>query len=186
MVTQGSVLVHIVSSKGIEVNKFKIELIQKLPDPKNVTDVRSFFGHVGFYRRFIALFSAIARPLCRLLALDMPFEGTSKCQTAFEKLKNSLASALIIQSPNWSLPFKLMCDASDYTIGAMLGKMKDKKPYVIYYARKNFNEAQKNYTTVEKELLAVVFALNKFQSYLVGSLVISFTDHAALKYLFTK
>ncbi|XP_052172242.1 uncharacterized protein LOC127788168 [Diospyros lotus] len=186
MVTQGSVLGHIVSSKGIEVDQFKVELIQKLPAPKNVRDVRSFLGHAGFYRRFIASFSTIAKPLCRLLVLDMPFEWTSKCQAAFEKLKNSLVSAPIIQSPDWSLPFELMCDASDYTIGAVLGQRKDKKPYVIYYASKTLNEAQKNYTTTEKELLAVVYALDKFRSYLVGSLVIVFTDHAALKYLLTK
>ena len=79
-----------------------------------------------------------------------------------------------------------MCDASDYAVGAMLGKKKDKKPHVIYYANKTLNEAQKNYTTTEKELLAVILALDKFWSYLVGSLVIIFTDHVALKYLFTK
>ena len=79
-----------------------------------------------------------------------------------------------------------MCDASDYAIGVVLGKMKDKKSHVIYYASKTLNEAPKNYTTTEKELLAVFFALDKFRSYLVGSLVIIFTDHAALKYLFTK
>ena len=79
-----------------------------------------------------------------------------------------------------------MCDASDYAVGAVVGQRKDKKSHVIYYARKTLNEAQKNYTTTEKELLAVVFALDKFRSYLVGSLVIIFTDYAALKYLFTK
>ena len=149
-------------------------------------DIRSFLGHAGFYRRFIASFSAISRPLCHLLASDVPFEWTSECQASFEKLKKSLISAPIIQSPDWSLPFELMCDASDYAVGAVLGQRKDKKPHVIYYASKTLNEAQKNYTTTEKELLAVVFALDKFRSYLVGSLVIIFTDHAALKYLFTK
>jgi len=186
MVTQGSVLGHIVSSRGIEVDQAKVESIQKLPAPRNVRDIRSFLGHAGFYRRFIASFSAISRPLCHLLASDVPFEWTSECQASFEKLKKSLISAPIIQSPDWSLPFELMCDASDYAVGAVLGQRKDKKPHVIYYASKTLNEAQKNYTTTEKELLAVVFALDKFRSYLVGSLVIIFTDHAALKYLFTK
>lgn len=91
-----------------------------------------------------------------------------------------------MQSPYWSLPFELMCDASDFAIGAVLGQRKYKKPHVIYYASKTLNDAQLNYTTTEKELLAVVFALDKFRSYLVGSLVIVFTDHASLKYLLTK
>ncbi|MBT0984651.1 Ty3/Gypsy family RNase HI domain-containing protein, partial [Salmonella enterica subsp. enterica serovar Typhimurium] len=80
----------------------------------------------------------------------------------------------------------LMCDASDYALGAVLGQRKDKKPHVIYYASRTLNDAQLNYSTTEKELLAVVFALDKFRSYLIGTKVIVFTDHAALKYLFTK
>ncbi|CAN6586155.1 unnamed protein product [Malus baccata var. baccata] len=88
--------------------------------------------------------------------------------------------------PDWSLPFELMCDASDYALEAVLGQRKDKKPHVIYYASRTLNDAQLNYSTTEKELLAVVFALDKFRSYLIGTKVIVFTDHAALKYLFTK
>ncbi|KAL9360500.1 hypothetical protein Peur_048623 [Populus x canadensis] len=186
MVTHGIVLGHIVSSKGIEVDKSKVEVIQKLPTPQTVKDVRSFLGHAGFYRRFIHSFSTIAKPLCNLLSQDVQFDWTSKCQEAFEKLKGLLTTAPIMQAPDWSLPFELMCDASDFAVGAVLGQRKDKKPHVIYYASKTLNDAQLNYTTTEKELLAVVFALDKFRSYLVGSLVIVFTDHAALKYLLTK
>ena len=97
-----------------------------------------------------------------------------------------LTSAPIMQSPDWTLPFEIMCDASDYAIGAVLGQRKDKKPYIIYYASKSLNSAQMNYSTTEKELLAVVFALDKFRSYLVGSPIVVFSDHAALKYLFSK
>ncbi|RVW63642.1 Retrovirus-related Pol polyprotein from transposon 297 [Vitis vinifera] len=124
MVHQGIVLGHIISEKGIEVDKAKVELIAKLP----------------------------SQPL----------------------------------APNWQLPFEVMCDASDFAIGAVLGQREDGKPYVIYYASKTLNEAQRNYTTTEKELLAVVFALDKFRAYLVGSFIIVFTDHSALKYLLTK
>ncbi|RVW57925.1 Retrovirus-related Pol polyprotein from transposon 297 [Vitis vinifera] len=123
MVRQGIVLGHIISEKGIEVDKAKVELIVKLPSP-TVKGVRQFLGHAGFYRRFIK--------------------------------------------------------------GAVLGQREDGKPYVIYYASKTLNEAQRNYTTTEKELLAVVFALDKFRAYLVGSFIIVFTDHSALKYLLTK
>uniref|UniRef100_A0A2N9FCS6 RNA-directed DNA polymerase n=1 Tax=Fagus sylvatica TaxID=28930 RepID=A0A2N9FCS6_FAGSY len=186
MVSSGIVLGHIVSSKGIEVDKSKIELITKLPTPKTVKDVRSFLGHAGFYRRFIEGFSSIAKPLCKLLLKDTPFDWTEACQEAFTKLIGKLTSAPIMQAPDWSLPFELMCDASDYAIGAVLGQRKDKKPHVIYYASRTLNSAQMNYTTTEKELLAIVFALDKFCSYLIGSPVVCFTDHAALKYLFTK
>jgi len=172
--------------QGYRGRSSKSRVNLKIPTPRNVRDIRSFLGHADFYRHFIASFSAISRPLCHLLASDVPFEWTSECQASFEKLKKSLVSAPIIESPDWSLLFELMCDASDYAVGAVLRQMKDKKAYVIYYASKTLNEAQKNYTTTEKGLLAVVFALDKFRSYLVGSLVIIFTDHATLKYLFTK
>ena len=186
MVTQGIVLGHIVSKDGIEVDKAKVELISNLPTPKCVRDIRSFLGHAGFYRRFIKDFSAIARPLCTLLAKDVPFTWSQACDTAFAKFKNMLVSPPIMRSPNWDLPFEIMCDASDYAIGAVLGQREDKKAFVIYYASKTLDSAQANYTTTEKEFLAVVFALEKFRSYIVGSPVTIFTDHAALKYLLSK
>jgi len=186
MVTSGIVLGHIVSSKGIEVDKAKVELITHLPPPKTVREVRSFLGHAGFYRRFIKNFSAISKPLCNLLAKDVSFKWTQECQNSFEKLIGLLTSAPIIQSPDWSLPFELMCDASDYAVGAVLGQRKEGKSYVIYYASRTLNSAQMNYTTTEKELLAVIFALDKFRSYLIGSSTIVFTDHAAVRYLMSK
>ena len=163
MVTQGIVLGHIVSREGIEVDKAKVELISNLPTPKCVKDIRSFLGHVGFYRRFIRDFSAIARPLCNLLAKDVTFEWSQACEGAFDKLKTMLVSPPIMRSPNWELPFEIMCDTSDYAIGVVLGKIEDKKAFVIYYANKTLDSAQSNYTTTEKEFLAVVFALEKVQ-----------------------
>ena len=186
MVTEGIVLGHIVSSKGIEVDRAKIDVIADLPPPRSLKDVRSFLGHTGFYRRFIKDFSAIARPLRNLLMKDNPFEWTEACQISFDKLKNMLVSAPIMQVPNWSLPFELMCDARDYAIGAVWGQRKDKQAHVIYYASRTLTGPQLNYSTTEKELLAVVFALDKFRSYLIGSPITVFTDHAALKYLLTK
>ena len=152
MVTQGIVLGHIVSKKGIEVDKAKVELISNLPTPKCVKDIRSFLGHTGFYRRFIRDFSAIARrPLCNLLAKDVPFAWSQTCEDAFDKLKTMLVSPPIMRSPNWELPFEIMCDASDYVIGAILGQREDKKAFVIYCASKTLDSAQSNYTTTEKE-----------------------------------
>ncbi|CAN6559843.1 unnamed protein product [Malus baccata var. baccata] len=137
-------------------------------------------------RRFIKDFSKISNPLCRLLQKDVPFQFDKECESAFKQLKEKLTSAPIIVPPDWSLPFELMCDASDSALGAVLGQRKDKQPHVIYYASRTLNDAQLNYSTTEKELLAVVFALDKFRSYLIGTKVIVYTDHASLKYLLTK
>ncbi|RVW20994.1 Retrovirus-related Pol polyprotein from transposon 17.6 [Vitis vinifera] len=104
----------------------------------------------------------------------------------FEELKQFLTTAPIVRAPNWKLLFEVMCDASDFAMGAVLGQREDGKPYVIYYASKTLNETQRNYTTTEKELLAVVFSLDKFRAYLVGSFIVVFIDHFALKYLLTK
>ncbi|CAN6723582.1 unnamed protein product [Malus baccata var. baccata] len=186
MVKQGIVLGHIISEKGIEVDKSKIDLVRHLPSPTSVREVRSFLGHAGFYHRFIKDFSKIAQPLCRLLQKEVAFEFTKECTESFNQLKELLTTTPIIVPPDWSLPFELMCDASDYALGAVLGQRKDKRPHVIYYASRTLNDAQLNYSTTEKELLAVVFALDKFRSYLIGTKVIVFTDHAALKYLLTK
>ena len=100
MVTQGIVLGHIASKKGIEVDKAKVELISNLPTPKCVRNIRSFLGHAGFYRRLVKYFSAIARPLCNLLAKDVPFAWSQACEAAFDKLKTMLLSPPIMRSPN--------------------------------------------------------------------------------------
>ncbi|KAL5827958.1 hypothetical protein ACOSQ4_019755 [Xanthoceras sorbifolium] len=169
MVSSGIVLGHIVSERGIEVDKAKIELIAKLPTPKTIKDIRSFLGHAGFYRRFIQNFSAISRPLCNLLVKDVEFNWTPECEKAFQTLIAKLTTAPIMQSPDWTLPFEIMCDARNFAVGAVLGQRREGKPFVVYYASRTLNIAQMNYSTTEKELLAVVFALDKFRYYLIGS-----------------
>ena len=99
---------------------------------------------------------------------------------------DNLKAAPIMQPPDWSEPFEIMCDASDYEVGAVLGQRKDKKLHVIYYASRTLDIAQLNYATTEKELLDVVFAIDKFRSYLVGTKIIVYTDHAAIRYLLSK
>ena len=168
------------------MDKAKIDLILNLLTPKTVKDVRSFLGHAGFYMIFINNFSSISRPLCNLLLKESNFVWTEDCEIALKKLIHMLMSAPIMQAPDWSLPFEIMYDASDYAIRAVLGQRKDKKPYVIYYASGSLNSAQMNYTTTKKELLAVVFALDKFCSYLIGAPIVIFTNHATLKYLLSK
>ncbi|GJW04593.1 reverse transcriptase domain-containing protein [Tanacetum coccineum] len=124
--------------------------------------LNSFLGHAGFYRRFIQDFSKIARPMTHLLEKETPFVFSEECVDSFNTLKRRLTEAPILIAPDWDLPFELMCDAS------------------------TMNEAQTHYTTTEKELLAVVYAFEKFRSYLVMSKSIVYTDHSAIKYLFAK
>jgi transposase InsO family protein len=117
---------------------------------------------------------------------DAEFKFDENCIDAFCRIKKALTSAPILRPPNWEAPFEIMCDASDYAVGAVLGQRVDNKSHAIYYASKVLDEAQLNYTTTEKEFLAVIFAINKFRSYLVGSKVIVYTDHAAIRYLLNK
>ena len=162
IVTDEIVLGHKISEKGIEVDKAKIKVMMSLNPPTNVKAIRSFLGHAGFYRRFIQDFSRIARPLTILLSKEIKFDFDSECLAAFHTIKGALVSAPVVQPRNWDLPFKIMTDASDFAVGAVLGQRKDKKLHVIYYVSKTMDESQCRYATTEKELLAIVFAFEKF------------------------
>ncbi|XP_057724546.1 uncharacterized protein LOC130940433 [Arachis stenosperma] len=122
MVKQGIVLGHIVSKEGISVDPAKINVISSLPYPSSEREVRSFLGHAGFYRRFIKDFSKVALPLSRLLQKDTEFELSKECMEAYDKLKVALTQAPIVRGPNWTQPFEIMCDASNYAIGAGLAQ----------------------------------------------------------------
>ncbi|GKA41952.1 DNA-directed DNA polymerase [Tanacetum coccineum] len=186
MVKEGIVLGHKISRKGIEVDKAKVDVISKLPHPTTVKGIRSFLGHAGFYRRFIKDFSKISRPMTHLLEKNTPFIFSENCILAFQALKKKLTEAPILIAPNWDQPFEIMCDASDYAIGAVLGQRIEKHFRPIHYASKTMTEAESNYTTTEKEMLAVVYAFEKFRSYLIMNKSVVYTDHSALKYLFNK
>nr|GEU65208.1 hypothetical protein [Tanacetum cinerariifolium] len=156
MVKEGIVLDHKISKDGIEVDKAKVEVIAKLPHPTIVKGIRSFFGHAGLYRRFIKEFSKIARPMTRLLEKDTPFFFSKECIEAFQTLKRKLTEAPILIAPDWDMPFELMCDASRFAIGAVLGQRQEKHFRPIHYSSKTMTEAESNYTTTKKEMLAVV------------------------------
>ena len=186
MVIEGIVLGHKISAIGLEVDQSKISIIKTLAPPTTVKGIRSFLGHAGFYRRFIKDFSKIARPLYRLLEKDTKFNFDDSCKAAFEEIKIRLVQAPIMAAPEWDQGFEVMCDASDFAMGAILGQRKEKIFRAIYYASRTFNEAQENYSTTEKEMLAIVFACEKFRPYIMGSHVIVHTDHATIKYLMSK
>ncbi|GKA26539.1 reverse transcriptase domain-containing protein [Tanacetum coccineum] len=186
MVKEGIVLGHKISKSGIEVDKAKVDVIAKLPHPTSVKGIRSFLGHAEFYRRFIQDFSKIAWPMTHLLKKDTTFFFSKECIKAFNILKKKLTEAPILVAPDWDLPFEIICDASDYAVGAVLRQCKTKHFQPIHYASKTMTDAQAHYTTTEKELLAVVYAFEKFRPYLVLSKTIVYTDHLALKYLLSK
>nr|GEX92325.1 hypothetical protein [Tanacetum cinerariifolium] len=183
---EGIVLGHKILKSGIEVDRVKVDIIAKLPHTTTVKCVRSFLGHAGFYRRFIQDFSKIARPMTHLLEIETPFVFSKECVDAFDTLKKKLTKAPILVVPDWNLHFELMCDASDFAIGVVLGQRKMKHFQPIHYASKTMTEAQIHYTMTEKEMLAVVYAFEKFRPYLVLSKSIVYTNHLALKYLLNK
>ncbi|GJW36195.1 reverse transcriptase domain-containing protein [Tanacetum coccineum] len=167
MVKEGIVLGHKISKKGIEVDKAKIDVISKLPHPTTVKGIRSFLGHAGFYQRFIKDFSKISQPMTHLLEKNTPFIFSEDCILAFQTLKKKLTEAPILIAPDWDQPFEIICDASDYAIGSALRQRIEKHFRPIHYASKTMTEAKLNYTTTEKEMLVVVYAFEKFRSYLI-------------------
>ncbi|GKC21646.1 reverse transcriptase domain-containing protein [Tanacetum coccineum] len=186
MVKEGIVLGHKISKSRIEFNRAKVDVIAKLPHPTSVKGVQSFLGHAGFYRRFIQDFSKIARPMTHLLEKETLFIFSKECIETFNILKKKLTEAPILVAPDWDLPFEIMCDASDFAVGALLGQRKTKHFQLIHYASKTITDAKAHYTTTKKELLAVVYAFEKFWPYLVLSKTIVYMDHSALKYLLAK
>ncbi|XP_049373971.1 uncharacterized protein LOC125839017 [Solanum verrucosum] len=186
MLKKGIVLGHKVSQKGLEVDKAKFEVIEKLPPRISIKGVRSFLGHADFYRRFIKDFSKIAHPLCKLLEKEVKFHFDDACMVAFKCLKEKLVSTPVIISPDWSESFEVMCDASGTALGVVLGQKCNKLFHPIYYASKTLDSAQHNYTVTEQALLVVVYAFEKFREYLLGTKVVVHTDHVALRYLMAK
>jgi hypothetical protein len=183
LLTKGVVLGHIISSTGIEVDPTKIEVLSKLPVPNTLKEVRSFLGYVGYYRIFIDNFTNIVAPLFKLLSKDVEFSWNDQCQHAFETLKENIFVAPILRGPNWSLPFHISMDASDTTLGDVLGKKENQSYYAIYFVSKNLTPTELNYTITKKEFLAVVHAINKFRHYITGYEVFIHTDHSSIHLL---
>eukprot|EP00253_Pinus_taeda_P011339 PITA_11339 len=125
IMTEGIVLGHHVSAAGIKVDPAKIEVIVKLSPPTNRKGVRSFLGHARYYRRFVQNFTKVASPLFKLLTKESEFHWNDECQVAFDKLKEKLYSAPVLRGPDWKLPFHISIDASDSTIGVVLGQKED-------------------------------------------------------------
>jgi hypothetical protein len=186
MMEEGIVLGHFLSAEGIWMDPAKTKVIQHFPTPKTPTQVRSFIGCAGYYRRFIENFAKVAHPLFQLLTKDSDFVWTEDCDAAFTRIKELVCSAPILRGPDWALPFHIHTDASQTAVGAVLGQQEDKIPYTVYYVSKNLAPAELNYTVTEKEFLAVIYAINKFWHYITGYPTFVHTDHAAIRYLMNK
>ena len=175
---------HVVSGEGIKCDPEKIEKVQNWPVPKTVPQVRAFIGIASYYRKFIPNFSEICAPLTNLTRKDIPYLWSEECQASFDTLKTKLTTAPILSYPKPDEgPFILDTDASNTGIGAVLLQVQGGEELVIAYASHTLNEAERNYCTTKKELLAVVYAVEHFRHYLYGQDFIIRTDHASLKWL---
>ncbi|KAM0050553.1 putative nucleotidyltransferase, Ribonuclease H [Helianthus debilis subsp. tardiflorus] len=171
---------HVVNEKGIHVDPAKIEAIKNWEAPKTPTEVRQFLGLAGYYRRFIENFSKIAQPLTSLTQKDKKFDWGEKQEAAFQLLKDKLCDAPILSLPDGTDDFMVYCDALHQGLGCVL-MQRDK---VIAYASRQLKVHEKNYTTHDLELGAVVFALKIWRHYLYGTHCIIFTDHKSLQHIF--
>ena len=176
---------HVITCNGIKTNPRLIQKLQDIPEPTCVSDIRTFLGIVGYYRRFIENFSTKASPLTQLLKKDVKFVWTDECQNAFETLKNLLIADPVLQFPDITKPFKLQTDASGVGVGAVLTQMFDgaEKPVAYYSATLNAHEQR--YSIFEKELLAIIKGIAHFKHYLTGTHFVIETDHSALVFLKT-
>ena len=170
------------SAKGIRVDPAKIEAVVNWKPPRNVTEVRSFLGLVGYYRRFVKGFSVIASSLTKLLRKGVKFEWTDKCQNSFEQLKGMLVEAPVLTQPTSGKEYTLYSDASGISLGCVL--MRDGK--VVAYASRQLRPHEQNYPTHDLELVAIVFALKLWRHYLYREKCRIYTDHKSLKYLLTQ
>lgn len=175
---------HIISKDGMKANPKKIEAIRDYPRPAKVKDVQSFLGLCNYFRRYVRNFSKISKPMTVLLKKEQPFIWTYLQQEAFDKLKQALTDEVMLKFPDFNQLFYVTTDASNVAIGAMLsqGDLPNDRP--ICFFSKTLNEAQKMYSTIQKELLAIVEAVKAFRVYLYGRFFILITDHKALCYLF--
>ena len=171
---------HVISAQGIVVDPAMIETMVKWERPQTVTEVRSFLGLVGYYRRFVEGFSKMVSPLTQLTRKDQPFSWTDECEVCFEDMKRRLTTAPILVIPDTTKTFEVYCDASYQGLGCVL--MQEKRP--VAYASRQLKVHEKNYPTHDLELAAVVFVLKTWRHYLYGSQFQVFNDHKSLKYLF--
>lgn len=184
MVKEVEYLGYIINENGCQPNKKKVDCITKYPIPTSVTELQRFLGLCNYYRKFICKYANTAKPLYELLKKGAQFDWKKSCDDAFRTLKSALVSPPVLIFPDFEQPFIVTTDASATAVGAVIsqGTLPNDRP--IQFVSKVMNKAQQNYSTIEKELLAIIYAVDQFRHYLVGHEFILFTDHKPLIYLF--
>jgi hypothetical protein len=174
---------HVITENGVRPDPTKVEAVEKFPRPVNEKQLKSFLGMIGYYRKFIPKFSKIASPLHALLKKGASFEWTVNQENAFQGLKDKLITQPILQFPDFTKEFILTTDASNLGLGAVLSQGEIGKDLPIAYASRNLNQAEKNYSTSEKELLAIIWAVKHFRPYLYGRKFKIACDHKPLTWI---
>lgn len=181
-----SFLGHVVSGDGISMEEGKVKAIHEWPVPSNITELRSFLGLAGYYRKFVKGFSRIAAPMTTLLHKDTPYTWTAEQQQAFDALKHTVTSAPVLLSPDMSLPFTVFTDASGYAIGATLCQDQGHGLQPVAFMSRKMVPAECNYPVHEQEELSIHCALKEWRHYLHGQEFKVYTDHRSLTHLFTQ
>ncbi|KAL7289564.1 hypothetical protein TKK_0016535 [Trichogramma kaykai] len=174
---------HIISEKGVEPDPSKVSAVSNFPRPKNRMNIKQFLGLAGYYRRFVKDFAKIAKPLTGLLKADIPWDWTTAQEEAFGEIKQILSSAPLLQYPDFNRPFIVTTDASDFAVGGILSQGKVGSDLPIAYTSRSLTDAEVNYSTIEKELLGIVNAVQQFRPYLYGRKFQIVTDHKPLLWL---
>jgi hypothetical protein len=177
-----SFLGHIIFEGGISVDPSKVKDVLSWKTPQNISDIRSFLGLVGYYRRFIAVFSKISKPMMKLLAKGNTFEWTPRHEASFQELKKRLTTAPVLTMSDMVKPFSIYCDASGQDLGCVL--MQD--GHVVAYASRQLRKHEERYPTHDLELAVVVHALKTWRHYIIGKRCEVYSDHKSLKYIFTE
>lgn len=176
LMTEIVYLGHICSENGIKPDTKLTSVIKEYPAPKNIKQVQSFLGLANYYRKFIKGFSQIASPINGLLKKGIKFDWSTDCEEAFIKLKGALTSAPVLTYPDFEKDFEVICDASNFSLGAIL----EQEGRVVYYASRTLNDTERRYSTTEREMLAIIWATKTFRCYLLGRKFNIYTDHQAL------
>jgi len=174
---------HVIGEAGVRPDPQKIESVKNFPRPKNAKNVKQFLGLAGYYRRFIDNFSRTAKPLTALLKKDIAFTWQEPQENAFVNLRDQLCREPLLQHPDFTQPFLLTTDASGYAVGGILSQGDIGKDKPIAYASRLLNKAEQNYSTIEKESLAIIYCVNHFRPYLYGNKFVILTDHKPLEWL---
>ena len=182
--TEMEFLGHHVSQSGIAPLPGKVDAIRHMTQPTSLRDIQVFLGMVGYYRQFIPHFSELAEPLVRLLIKEVPFVWDEEQDSAFNALREALASSPVLVHPDFDKPFVLFTDASNVAVGAILAQLDENKvDHPIAYFSKTLSKAERNYSVTERECLAVLLAIKQFRPFLYGTHFTIVTDHSSLCWL---